>query len=112
MDGGSDPRAARTPGPWLWLRPSCSRSSRVAALPYRTAVESKIQHDIEDKVHVKAGDYLGQVVRPGQTVTTESSGYLGYDTNGTWYDFPGLESPTVVDTIRKAGAENATAPTA
>ena len=79
----------------------------VAALPYRTAVESKIQHDIEDKVRVKAGDYLGQVVKPGQTVTTESSGYLGYDTNGTWYDFPGLESPKVVETIRKGKAEHA-----
>ena len=72
------------------------------ALPYRTAVESKIQHDIEDNVRTKAGDYLGQVVKPGQSVTTESSGYLGWDTNGTWYDFPGLESPTVVETIRKA----------
>ena len=81
----------------------------VAALPYRMAVESKIQHDIEDKVRVKAGDYLGEVVKPGQTVVTESSGYLGYDTNGTWYDFPGLESPTVLDTIRKGKAENATA---
>jgi hypothetical protein len=47
------------------------------------------------------------VVKPGQTVVTESSGYLGYDTNGTWYDFPGLESPTVLDTIRKGKAENA-----
>ena len=72
------------------------------ALPYRTAVESKIQHDIEDNVRTQAGDYLGQVVKPGQSVTTESSGYLGWDTNGTWYDFPGLESPTVVETIRKA----------
>jgi hypothetical protein len=82
----------------------------VAALPYRMAVESKIQHDIEDKVRTKAGEYLGQVVKPGQTVVTESSGYLGYDTNGTWYDFPGLESPRVLDTIRKGKAEHARAP--
>jgi hypothetical protein len=81
----------------------------VAALPYRTAVESKIQHDIEDKVRTKAGAYLGQVVKPGETVITESSGYLGYDTNGTWYDFPGLESPKVLDTIRKGKAEHARA---
>ena len=27
----------------------------VAALPYRTAVESKIQHDIEDKVRDQGG---------------------------------------------------------
>ena len=60
-----------------------------AALPYRTALEAKIQHDIEDKVRTQAGDYLGQVVKPGQTVVTESSGYLGWDTNGTWYDSPG-----------------------
>jgi hypothetical protein len=80
-----------------------------AALPYRMTVESKIQHDIEDKVRVEAGAYLGQVVKPGQTVVTESSGYLGYDTNGTWYDYPGLESPTVLDTIRNREAEGAAA---
>jgi hypothetical protein len=77
-----------------------------AALPYRTAVEAKIQHDIEDKVRTPAGEYLGEVVKPGQTVVTESSGYLGYDTNGTWYDHPGLESPKVVETIRKGEAEH------
>jgi hypothetical protein len=81
----------------------------VAALPYRMAVESKIQHDIEDKVRVKAGAYLGEVVKPGQTVVTESSGYLGYDTNGTWYDHPGLESPRVLEAIRKGEAEHVTA---
>jgi hypothetical protein len=76
-----------------------------APLPYRTALEGKIQHDIEDKVRTPAGQYLGQVVKPGQTVATESSGYLGYDTNGTWYDTPGLESRKVVETVRKAEAE-------
>lgn len=82
----------------------------VAALPYRMAVESKIQRDIEDKVRVQAGEYLGDVVKPGQTLVTESSGYLGYNTNGTWYDYPGLESPKVLETIRKGEAEGARSP--
>ena len=67
MDVGSDPKPAHTRGrgsaPAVLLA-----LIYVAALPYRTAVESKIQHDIEDKVRIPAGDYLGQVVKPGQTV--------------------------------------------
>ena len=47
------------------------------------------------------GRYLGEVVKPGQTITSESSGYVGYYTNGTLYDWPGLESTTVVDAIRR-----------
>jgi hypothetical protein len=77
------------------------------ALPYRTAVEAQIQHNIEDKVRQPLSTYLGQVVKPGQSLSSESAGYVGYDTNGTLYDFPGLESKTVVDAFRKAKAEHA-----
>ena len=41
-------------------------------------------------------------MKPGETITTESSGYVGYYTNGTLYDYPGLESPTVVSALEKA----------
>jgi hypothetical protein len=71
-------------------------------LPYRTEVEARVQHDIENKVRDPLGRYLGEVVRPGQTITTESSGYVGYYTNGTLYDYPGLESPKVVSALREA----------
>jgi hypothetical protein len=77
------------------------------ALPYRTVVEARVQHDIEDKVRAQVGRYLGQVVKPGQTITSESSGYVGYDTNGAMYDYPGLESRKVVDAIRMAEANHA-----
>ena len=73
-----------------------------AALPFRTVVEARVQHDIEDKVRDPLGRYLGEVVKPGETITSESSGYVGYYTNGTLYDFPGLESPTVVSALQKA----------
>ena len=71
-------------------------------LPYRTVVEDRVQHDIENKVRDPLGRYLGEVVRPGQTITSESSGYVGYYTNGTLYDWPGLESTTVVNALRDA----------
>jgi hypothetical protein len=77
------------------------------ALPYRTAVEVRVQHDIEDKVRAKVGTYLGEVAKPGDTITTESSGYVGWDTNATLYDYPGLESPTVLDAIRRAEENHA-----
>jgi hypothetical protein len=73
-------------------------------LPYAIPLQARVQHDIEDRVRVPLGSYLGSVVRPGQTITSESSGYIGYDTNGTLYDYPGLVSTTVVDALRDAGA--------
>ena len=74
----------------------------VAALPFRTVVEARVQRDIEDKVRDPLGRYLGEVVKPGETITSESSGYVGYYTNATLYDFPGLESPRVVSALQKA----------
>ena len=71
-------------------------------LPYRTAVEEQVQRDIENKVRQPLGEYLGEVTGPGDSITSESSGYVGYDTNATLYDYPGLESKTVVDALRKA----------
>jgi hypothetical protein len=72
------------------------------ALPFRTVVEARVQHDIEDKVRDPVGRYVGEVVKPGETITSESSGYVGYYTNATLYDFPGLESPRVVSTLQKS----------
>lgn len=66
--------------------------------------EAAIQHKIEDKVRVPLGKYISREVRTGQTLTSESSGYVGYYTNATLYDWPGLESTSVVDAIREANA--------
>jgi hypothetical protein len=73
-------------------------------LPYRTAAEARVQHDIEDKVRQPLGRFLGEVVEPGDTITSESSGYVGYESNGTLYDYPGLESRTVVSALSEADA--------
>jgi hypothetical protein len=72
-----------------------------APLPYRTVAERRIQ-GIEDNVRDPLGRYLGEVTNPGQTIGSESSGYVGYYTNATLYDYPGLESPTVVSALENA----------
>jgi hypothetical protein len=72
-------------------------------LPFLTVSEARIQHHVEDKVRVPLGRFLGQVVKTGQTLTSESSGYAGWYTNGTLYDFPGLESPRVAHLERAKG---------
>jgi hypothetical protein len=72
------------------------------ALPFRTDAEAHIQHGIEDKVRDPLGRYLGEVVKPGETIASESAGYVGYYTNGTLYDYPGLESPRVVSALQRA----------
>jgi hypothetical protein len=71
-------------------------------LPYRTVVERRVQHGIENKVRDPLGRYLAEVVKPGETIASESSGYVGYYSNATLYDYPGLESPTVVSALEKA----------
>jgi hypothetical protein len=69
-------------------------------LPFTIPLDRQIQHDIEDRVRQPLGRYLERVIKPGQTYTSESSGYVGFYTNATLYDFPGLTSPTVVNTFR------------
>jgi hypothetical protein len=73
----------------------CLAVAYAAPLPFLTVSEARIQHRVESAVRVPLGRYLGKVVTPGQAFTSESSGYVGWYTNGTLYDFPGLESPRV-----------------
>jgi hypothetical protein len=68
-------------------------------IPFTFPLEAKIQHDIEDQVRVPLGRYMGEVVKPGETMTSESAGYVAYHTNGTLYDFPGLTSPGTIDAL-------------
>ncbi|MEK6252711.1 MAG: hypothetical protein AABM43_12435 [Actinomycetota bacterium] len=74
-------------------------------LPFTIPLDADVQHGIEDRVRMPLGQYLERAVRPGQTITSEPSGYVGYYTNGTLYDFPGLTSPTVADTLKKVSAD-------
>jgi hypothetical protein len=74
----------------------------VVPLPFRAKVERQVQYNIENRVRDPLGRYLAAVVKPGETVASESSGYVGYYTNSTLYDYPGLESPTVVSALETA----------
>ena len=80
----------------------CLAVAYAAPLPFLTDSERQIQR-IEDNVRSPLGRYLGQVVKVGQTYTSESSGYVGWYTNGTLYDFPGLESPRVAHLEKAKG---------
>lgn len=89
--------AALAAVPAVWLA-----AAYAAPLPFLAVSEARIQR-VEDHVRTPLGRYLGRVVRTGQTFTSESSGYVGWYTNGTLYDFPGLESPRVVQLERVEG---------
>jgi hypothetical protein len=69
-------------------------------IPFTLPLEARIQHQIEDRVRDQAGRYLGEVAKVGETIATEPSGYVGYYTNATLYDFPGLTSTTVTEALQ------------
>jgi hypothetical protein len=75
-------------------------------LPFAIPIEERVQHDVEDRVRLQVGKYLGRVIPEGQSFTSESSGYIGYYTNGTLYDFPGLVSKTVLERFDEYGAQS------
>ena len=64
-------------------------------MPFSFVVESRVQ-DIENQVRVNAGEYLNTHVPAGQSVTSESAGYIGFYGNVKLYDYPGLTSTTSV----------------
>jgi hypothetical protein len=68
-------------------------------IPFTMPLENRVQEQIEDRVRLPLGRYLGEVTRPGETIVTEPSGYVGFYTNATLLDYPGLTSPTVVEAL-------------
>jgi hypothetical protein len=69
-------------------------------MPFSFIVEAKVQA-IEEQVRVKAAEYLNATVKPGQSVVSESAGYIGFYGNVKLYDYPGLTSPTSVHALQK-----------
>ena len=69
-------------------------------MPFSFIVEGKVQA-IENQVRTNAGEYLRANVKPGQSVVSESAGYIGFYGNVKLYDFPGLTSPTSVRALKK-----------
>jgi hypothetical protein len=60
-------------------------------MPFSFGAESKIQ-SIEDHVRTNVGLYLRSHVQPGESVMSESAGYVGFYSGTKLYDFPGLTS--------------------
>ncbi len=72
----------------------------VAILPYTIPSDKHIQEYIETGGREQVGLYLKSVLRPGETIGSESLGYVGYYSGGLVYDFPGLCSRRVVQYLR------------
>ncbi|HRZ15965.1 MAG TPA: hypothetical protein P5141_00260 [Candidatus Hydrogenedentes bacterium] len=72
-----------------------------AVLPLTFLTERQIQRDIENPVRRAAGEYLRDRMQPDEAVGGEPLGYMGYFSRGNVYDWPGLDSRTVVDWSRK-----------
>jgi hypothetical protein len=69
-------------------------------LPFTFPLEARIQREIEDGVRRPVAEYLRSVVQPGETVSSEWAGYIGYYSKVTLHDFPGLTSPTSLRAMR------------
>ncbi|HEX2755316.1 MAG TPA: hypothetical protein VHM48_07630 [Candidatus Limnocylindrales bacterium] len=60
--------------------------------PFSLGMERKLQADIEVTVRTRVGQELAGLIRPGETLATESAGYYEYYSNATMLDYPGLTS--------------------
>jgi hypothetical protein len=74
-------------------------------IPYTFELERRVQVDIEDKVRQRLGEYLHRVVRPGEKVTSESAGYVGYYGRVLLYDYPGLTSKRALAIMERLGPD-------
>lgn len=72
-------------------------------LPYMIALDSRLQHDIEDRVREPMAEWLRANVPPGQAVTSESAGYVGYFGKVRLWDYPGLTSQEALGFLRELG---------
>jgi hypothetical protein len=68
-------------------------------MPFSFAVEGKVQ-GIENQVRTQAALYLKDHVQPGQTVVSESAGYVGFYGGVKLYDYPGLTSKVSVRVLK------------
>ena len=68
-------------------------------MPFSFVVERKVQ-SVEDQVRTQAALYLKAHVKPGQSVVSESAGYVGFYGGVKLYDYPGLTSRTSVHALQ------------
>ena len=67
-----------------------------------TLIDRKVQN-LENHVREPVGEDLRAMVRPGEAVTSESAGYIGFYSHAKLYDYPGLTSPTARDALARLG---------
>jgi hypothetical protein len=77
-------------------------------MPFTFVLEQRVQSRVEDRVRKPMAEYLDWVVKPGERVVSESAGYVGYYSNVTLYDYPGLTSPGALHALRALGTERNT----
>ena len=69
-------------------------------MPFSFIVEGKVQ-SVENQVRTNAAMYLKTAVPPGQSVVSESAGYIGFYGDVKLFDYPGLTSPTTVHVLQQ-----------
>jgi hypothetical protein len=67
-------------------------------MPFSFVVESHVQ-SIEGQIRTNVGLYLRAHVAPGQSVLSESAGYIGFYSNVDLHDYPGLTSKISVHAL-------------
>ena len=68
-------------------------------VPFSFGVESKVQA-VENEVRINVAEYLKATVPPGESVTSESAGYIGFYGGVKLFDYPGLTSKTSVRALQ------------
>jgi hypothetical protein len=72
-------------------------------LPAMFVIDRRIQKDIEANVRVPMSVWIRDNVPKGESVTSESSGYIGYYGRPLLYDYPGLTSKRTLKVMQKLG---------
>jgi hypothetical protein len=88
-----------------WRIPSAALAAAwllalMAALPSTISAERRIQHDVEAKVRIPLGRYLGEIMKPGEYAACEPLGYFAYYSRKPIHDWPGLASRRMTDFLR------------
>jgi len=68
-------------------------------MPFSFVVESKVQA-VETQVRTNVAEYLKTTVPAGESVTSESAGYIGFYGAVKLFDYPGLTSTTSVRALQ------------
>lgn len=86
----------RAQGAVLWSFSAAYIALFAGVLPLTFHTERQIQRYVENGVRMQAGLFMRETMAAGHAVGCEPLGYMGYYSGGNVYDWPGLNSRTVV----------------